>query len=441
MPSCFSRLSALLFVFALFSMDSFKVSASSVPLQREECTLEEHKEKVQRHLYPEISLDAQKEIENSTLFFYQIFQNGSPLDSYCLGTYHTLPVGFLPKRVKEIIEQLFNNPQTVAVSETGLGGEEFYDEEHISTLDILRRRKEEYPSIVLNIELALEEERAYQIDTFRSIYVKSETEAELKHWESRLTEELENYREFLEKGWINDSRFQTCLTFILQEEPECGQEVIKELETLSLRAFYEFFLFASFSYGENKDRELFGMDILTTDIFSKKHKILALESDSLRGNSNALEIAEKLESGSGTYISWATLMSEIRRLTDRLPEHSVDANKADNQSPLNNAPLTNLNDFMTPHLERYLKGLHYADSTSVQERNKAWETKMLQILKEENAPNFFFFGAGHLSGEYGIINLLKQKGYELRRINKDGTFTMEDESFYLPKEDLPEFTK
>jgi len=439
MPSCFSRLSSLLFFFALFSTAPFKADASFVSLPREECTFEEHKEKVQKHLYAELSLDAQEAIENSTPFFYQIFQNGSPLDSYCLGTYHTLPIVFLPKRVKEIIEHLYNNPQTVAVSETGLGGEEFYDEELISTLDILRKRKKEHPSIVLNIELALEEERAYQIDTFRSIYVKSETEAELKHWDSRLTEELGKYREFLEKGWINDSRFQSCLTFILQEEPECGKELIKELETLSLRAFYEFFIFASFSYNENRDRYLFGMDALITDIFSKKHKILALDSDSLRGNSDALEIAEKLENGLGTYLSWTTLISEIRRLTDMLPESSMD--KEGDQSPLNNEPPTNLNDFMTPYFENYLKGLHFADSTSVRERNKAWETKMLQILQEQKSSCLFFFGAGHLSGEYGIINLLKQKGYELRRINKDGTFTVEDESLYMPKEDLPEFTK
>ena len=122
-----------------------------------------------------------------------------------------------------------------------------------------------------------------------------------------------------------------------------------------------------------------------------------------------------------------------------LPESSMD--KEGDQSPLNNEPPTNLNDFMTPYFENYLKGLHFADSTSVRERNKAWETKMLQILQEQKSSCLFFFGAGHLSGEYGIINLLKQKGYELRRINKDGTFTVEDESLYMPKEDLPEFTK
>jgi hypothetical protein len=49
------------------------------------------------------------------------------------------------------------------------------------------------------------------------------------------------------------------------------------------------------------------------------------------------------------------------------------------------------------------------------DRNKNWIAPMTQIMNESSA--FFAVGAGHLGGENGLINLLKNKGYEVNRIH------------------------
>ena len=49
------------------------------------------------------------------------------------------------------------------------------------------------------------------------------------------------------------------------------------------------------------------------------------------------------------------------------------------------------------------------------DRNKNWIAPMIQIMNESSA--FFAVGAGHLGGQNGLINLLKNKGYEVNRIH------------------------
>ena len=44
-------------------------------------------------------------------------------------------------------------------------------------------------------------------------------------------------------------------------------------------------------------------------------------------------------------------------------------------------------------------------------RNKKWVNKLNGIMK--NASVFVAVGAGHLTGEYGLINLLKKEGYKV----------------------------
>lgn len=44
-------------------------------------------------------------------------------------------------------------------------------------------------------------------------------------------------------------------------------------------------------------------------------------------------------------------------------------------------------------------------------RNKAWSKKMPTIMKD--APTLFVVGAGHLPGNNGVLNLLKEQGYTL----------------------------
>ena len=48
-------------------------------------------------------------------------------------------------------------------------------------------------------------------------------------------------------------------------------------------------------------------------------------------------------------------------------------------------------------------------------RNNEWVPEIQQQIKIE--PTFFAFGAGHLAGENGIINLLRKKGYTVKAID------------------------
>ncbi|MFY7963578.1 MAG: TraB/GumN family protein [Chitinophagaceae bacterium] len=55
------------------------------------------------------------------------------------------------------------------------------------------------------------------------------------------------------------------------------------------------------------------------------------------------------------------------------------------------------------------------ETAMLEERNKNWLPVIIKNLKKQ--PTFFAFGAGHLSGNYGIINLLRKKGYKVTPIS------------------------
>ena len=48
------------------------------------------------------------------------------------------------------------------------------------------------------------------------------------------------------------------------------------------------------------------------------------------------------------------------------------------------------------------------------DRNEKWLPKMVAAMREK--PTMFVFGSGHLIGEYGIIHLLRDAGYEVEQI-------------------------
>jgi uncharacterized protein len=51
----------------------------------------------------------------------------------------------------------------------------------------------------------------------------------------------------------------------------------------------------------------------------------------------------------------------------------------------------------------------------LEKRNKKWIPVIEQQAKQ--MPTFFAFGAGHLGGVYGVINLLRKRGYKVTPIN------------------------
>jgi uncharacterized protein len=70
-----------------------------------------------------------------------------------------------------------------------------------------------------------------------------------------------------------------------------------------------------------------------------------------------------------------------------------------------------LYDFMIRNLEDYKK---YKE-TLLDNRNQDWLQKISTMSQE--MPCFFAVGAGHLGGEMGLINLLKQEGFKLEAID------------------------
>jgi uncharacterized protein YbaP (TraB family) len=51
------------------------------------------------------------------------------------------------------------------------------------------------------------------------------------------------------------------------------------------------------------------------------------------------------------------------------------------------------------------------DDLLLNDRNKKWVKELNEIMKKESV--FVAVGAGHLSGQYGLINLLKKEGYKV----------------------------
>lgn len=59
-------------------------------------------------------------------------------------------------------------------------------------------------------------------------------------------------------------------------------------------------------------------------------------------------------------------------------------------------------------------GLEGYDDVLLTGRNKNWIPLMIDMMAEQ--PTFFAVGAGHLGGELGVINLLKDEGYTLKPV-------------------------
>ena len=58
----------------------------------------------------------------------------------------------------------------------------------------------------------------------------------------------------------------------------------------------------------------------------------------------------------------------------------------------------------------------YEYDTMVKVRNLNWESRMKELLPKQST--LFVVGAGHLPGEYGMINLLRKAGYKVTPVKK-----------------------
>lgn len=63
------------------------------------------------------------------------------------------------------------------------------------------------------------------------------------------------------------------------------------------------------------------------------------------------------------------------------------------------------------HMDVFMKGGLEAMTKLLDERNQNWIPQIAKFSKEK--PTFYGFGAGHLGGDQGVVNLLKQQGYSV----------------------------
>lgn len=60
------------------------------------------------------------------------------------------------------------------------------------------------------------------------------------------------------------------------------------------------------------------------------------------------------------------------------------------------------------------EGIGDATVSLIDDRNKRWITRMPEMMQKSSV--FFAFGAGHLSGQNGVINLLREQGYRVQPV-------------------------
>ena len=58
----------------------------------------------------------------------------------------------------------------------------------------------------------------------------------------------------------------------------------------------------------------------------------------------------------------------------------------------------------------------YEYDAVIKVRNLNWEKQMKELLPKQTT--IFVVGAGHLPGEYGMINLLREAGYKVTPVKK-----------------------
>lgn len=63
------------------------------------------------------------------------------------------------------------------------------------------------------------------------------------------------------------------------------------------------------------------------------------------------------------------------------------------------------------YMDVYMKGDAEVITKLLDERNNNWIPQIAKFSKEK--PTFYGFGAGHLGGDQGVVNLLKQQGYSV----------------------------
>lgn len=73
-------------------------------------------------------------------------------------------------------------------------------------------------------------------------------------------------------------------------------------------------------------------------------------------------------------------------------------------------------DSLTAIFEAEDNDLDEHETSLLDNRNKKWIPLIEEMIKE--APSFIAVGAGHLGGEFGVINLLRNQGYTLKPIFK-----------------------
>ncbi|HXH54859.1 MAG TPA: TraB/GumN family protein [Gammaproteobacteria bacterium] len=178
-----------------------------------------------------------------------------------------------------------------------------------------------------------------------------------------------------------------------------------------------------------------GMDAYITDFFNENKKpIYTLDFD--QEETNLTVYGESIDWIENTYKEIKSIIKEMRKLKkgqdlnkDRLKtyESILKIYEGALNSFVQHGFIKELETFDSACKE-YLEGnLELSEDedkifAELGERNYKWLPKILELHQRAQEPVVIFFGSDHLGGKYGLLNLLQESGFTIKRMNNKGIF-------------------
>jgi uncharacterized protein len=133
-----------------------------------------------------------------------------------------------------------------------------------------------------------------------------------------------------------------------------------------------------------------------------------------------MELMQLANSKEMKILNFETILGQMDMLEKATPigEIVTQMKLGNEYSPLFSEMVGHYKDENIMELDRILKDKRFmnedAEKIMLTDRNLDWAEKMPKIMEANST--FMAFGAGHLTGEYGMINLLRKKGYTVKPI-------------------------
>lgn len=195
---------------------------------------------------------------------------------------------------------------------------------------------------------------------------------------------------------VGDGHKKCCLEELTAEEKDQLNDILIQRYALDIAQLRE--LSPMYLINKMTLDALGCSEIKMTELeLLKEAKFLGMETGGIETAKEQLEIADKVFDGKEILIQ-LTGAVDYKEIFPKV----VDAYKKERLSVLSD--LVNGGNFMSKK----------AFDILVTKRNREWSNKIPRIISTR--PSFIAIGAGHLPGENGLINLLRQKGYRINPV-------------------------